>query len=69
MTPSKQLNILHVDRFLEMNVEAAIVVPGNQLFEGRAGALLRKLFHDCNCDIHLFLRPSIGIFYFYALGS
>ena len=37
MTPSKQSNILHVNRFLEMSVEAALVVPGNLLFKGRAG--------------------------------
>jgi type I restriction enzyme M protein len=62
-TSNKQLNFLqHVKSLLAINGRAAIVVPDNVLFEGGAGATIRrKLLNDC--DVHTLLRLPTGIFY------
>ena len=62
-TSNKQLNFLqHVKTLLKMHGKAAIVVPDNVLFEGGAGATVRKkLLHEC--DVHTLLRLPTGIFY------
>lgn len=62
-TSNKQLNFVqHVKTILEINGNAAIVVPDNVLFEGGAGETVRrKLLHEC--DVHTLLRLPTGVFY------
>jgi type I restriction enzyme M protein len=62
-TSNKQLNFLqHVKTLLKINGRTAIVVPDNVLFEGGAGATVRrKLLHEC--DVHTLLRLPTGLFY------
>ncbi len=62
-TSNKQLNFLqHVKSLLKQNGRAAVVVPGNVLFEGGAGETIRrKLMHEC--DVHTLLRLPTGLFY------
>src|ERR1035438_4578413 len=62
-TSNKQLNFVqHVRSILKIDGRAAVVVPDNVLFEGRAGELIRRrLLHDC--DVHTLLRLPTGIFY------
>jgi type I restriction enzyme M protein len=62
-TSNKQLNFLqHVKTLLKPGGRAAIVVPDNVLFEGGAGATIRrKLLHEC--DVHTLLRLPTGLFY------
>jgi len=61
-TSSIHLNFLqHVKTLLKINGEAAIFVPDNVLFEGGAGATIRKkILHDC--DVHTLLRLPTGIY-------
>ena len=62
-TSNKQLNFLqHVKTLVRPGGSAAIVVPDNVLFEGGAGATIRRrLLHEC--DVHTLLRLPTGIFY------
>lgn len=62
-TSNKQLNFIqHIVRMLTMGGSAAAVVPDNVLFEGGAGAKIRRrLLHECN--VHTLLRLPTGIFY------
>ncbi|MFF4484297.1 N-6 DNA methylase [Streptomyces sp. NPDC001520] len=60
---NKQLNFLqHIYNLLDTNGRAAVVLPDNVLFEGGAGAeIRRKLLETCN--VHTLLRLPTGIFY------
>ena len=62
-TSNKQLNFVqHIRTLLEINGQAAVVVPDNVLFEGGAGeAIRRKLLAEC--EVHTLLRLPTGIFY------
>ena len=62
-TSNKQLNFVqHVKTLLKIDGRAAVVVPDNVLFEGGAGATIRrKLLAEC--DVHTLLRLPTGIFY------
>ncbi len=62
-TSNKQLNFLqHIRSMLKIGGRAAVVLPDNVLFEGGAGATIRKrLLEDCN--VHTILRLPTGIFY------
>jgi type I restriction enzyme M protein len=51
-----------VKTILRLNGRAAVVVPDNVLFEGRAGERIRrKLLQEC--DVHTLLRLPTGVFY------
>jgi type I restriction enzyme M protein len=62
-TSNKQLNFLqHIRSMLKVTGAAAVVVPDNVLFEGGAGATIRRrLLQECN--VHTLLRLPTGIFY------
>lgn len=62
-TSNKQLNFLqHIATILDINGQAAVVLPDNVLFEGGAGETLRRrLLKDF--DLHTMLRLPTGIFY------
>lgn len=62
-TSNKQLNFIqHIRSMLKIGGHAAVVVPDNILFEGRAGETIRcRLFEEC--DVHTMLRLPTGIFY------
>ena len=60
---NKQLNFLqHINTLLKATGKAAVVVPDNVLFEGRAGETIRKKLLE-TCDLHTILRLPTGIFY------
>jgi type I restriction enzyme M protein len=62
-TSNKQLNFLqHIISMLKPGGRAAVVLPDNVLFEGGAGATVRKRLLD-TCDLHTVLRLPTGIFY------
>ena len=62
-TSNKQLNYVQlVKTLLKINGRAAVVVPDNVLFEGGAGATIRKNLLK-ECDVHTLLRLPTGIFY------
>ena len=62
-TSNKQLNFLqHIISMLKPGGRAAVVLPDNVLFEGGAGATVRKRLLD-SCDLHTVLRLPTGIFY------
>lgn len=62
-TSNKQLNFLqHVVTILAPSGRAAVVVPDNVLFEGGAGAAVRRRLID-DCNVHTLLRLPTGIFY------
>ena len=62
-TGNKQLNFLqHVRTLLKHTGWAAMVVPDNVLFEGRAGETVRRRLL-AECDVHTVLRLPTGIFY------
>ncbi len=62
-TSNKQLNFVqHVVSLLKMNGRAAVVIPDNVLFEGRAGETIRRKLLK-SCDVHTLLRLPTGIFY------
>jgi type I restriction enzyme M protein len=62
-TSNKQLNFLqHIVSILKVDGKAAVVLPGNVLFEGGAGEKIRKKLLE-NCDVHTVLRLPTGIFY------
>ncbi len=62
-TSNKQLNFVqHIISMLKPGGRAAVVLPDNVLFEGGAGATIRKRLLD-TCDLHTILRLPTGIFY------
>lgn len=66
-TSNKQLNFLqHVLTILKPGGRAAIVLPDNCLFEGKAGEVFEILMQDCN--IHTILRLPRGTFTPYSQG-
>ena len=66
-TSNKQLNFLqHVLTILKPGGRAAIVLPDNCLFEGKAGEVFEILMQDCN--VHTILRLPRGTFSPYSPG-
>ena len=66
-TSNKQLNFLqHVMTILKPGGRAAIVLPDNCLFEGKAGEVFEILMQDCN--LHTVLRLPRGTFTPYSPG-
>jgi len=66
-TSNKQLNFLqHVLTLLKPGGRAAIVLPDNCLFEGKAGEVFEILMQDCN--VHTILRLPRGTFSPYSQG-
>ena len=62
-TANKQLNFLqHIVTILKTTGQAAVVLPDNVLFEGGAGAKIRRKLLE-TCDVHTLLRLPTGIFY------
>lgn len=66
-TSNKQLNFLqHLLTTLKPGGRAAIVLPDNCLFEGKAGEVFEILMQDCN--VHTILRLPRGTFSPYSQG-
>jgi type I restriction enzyme M protein len=66
-TSNKQLNFVqHVVTTLKRGGRAAIVLPDNCLFEGKAGEVFELLIQDCN--LHTVLRLPRGTFTPYSQG-
>ncbi|HEV2523415.1 MAG TPA: N-6 DNA methylase [Candidatus Acidoferrales bacterium] len=66
-TSNKQLNFLqHVMNTLKPGGRAAMVLPDNCLFEGKAGEVFEILMQDCN--LHTVLRLPRGTFTPYSQG-
>ena len=66
-TNNKQLNFVqHVLIVLKPGGRAALVLPDNRLFEGKAGEVFEILMQDCN--LHTVLRLPRGTFTPYCLG-
>jgi len=66
-TSSKQLNFVqHVVSILKPGGRAAMVLPDNCLFEGKAGEVFKLLTEDCN--LHTILRLPRGTFTPYSQG-
>jgi type I restriction enzyme M protein len=66
-TSNKQLNFLqHVMNTLKPGGRAAIVLPDNCLFEGKAGEVFEILLKQCN--LHTVLRLPRGTFTPYSQG-
>src|SRR6266853_447622 len=66
-TSNKQLNFVqHVTNTLKPGGRAAIVLPDNCLFEGKAGEVFEILMQDCN--LHTVLRLPRGTFTPYSQG-
>lgn len=66
-TSNKQLNFVqHVMQILKPGGRAAIVLPDNCLFEGKAGEVFEILMQDCN--LHTVLRLPRGTFTPYSQG-
>jgi len=66
-TSNKQLNFLqHVLTALKPGGRAAIVLPDNCLFEGKAGEVFEIVMQDCN--VHTILRLPRGTFTPYSQG-
>lgn len=64
-TSNKQLNFLQLiynSLKTDGNARAAVVLPDNVLFEGGAGAQIRRDLMD-KCNLHTILRLPTGIFY------
>ncbi|MGC9437764.1 type I restriction-modification system subunit M [Streptomyces sp. WG5] len=62
-TTNKQLNFVqHIYTLLKTNGRAALVLPDNVLFEGGAGAEIRRRLLDLT-NVHTLLRLPTGIFY------
>ena len=62
-TSNKQLNFLqHIKTQLNINGEAAVVLPDNVLFEGGAGEAVRKQLMKTT-ELHTILRLPTGLFY------
>src|SRR5207247_9355402 len=66
-TSNKQLNFVqHVMTVLKPCGRAAVVLPDNCLFEGKAGEVFEILMQDCN--LHTLLRLPRGTFTPYSQG-
>jgi type I restriction enzyme M protein len=66
-TSNKQLNFVqHVISTLKPGGRAAMVLPDNCLFEGKAGEIFKLLMQDCN--LHTILRLPRGTFTPYSQG-
>ncbi|HMO13603.1 MAG TPA: class I SAM-dependent DNA methyltransferase [Pirellulaceae bacterium] len=66
-TSNKQLNFVqHVINILKPGGRAAMVLPDNCLFEGKAGEVFEILMQDCN--LHTVLRLPRGTFTPYSQG-
>lgn len=66
-TSNKQLNFVqHVVTILKSGGRAAMVLPDNCLFEGKAGEVFKLLMQDCN--LHTILRLPRGTFTPYSQG-
>lgn len=66
-TSNKQLNFIqHVMNILKPGGRAAMVLPDNCLFEGKAGEVFEILMQDCN--LHTVLRLPRGTFTPYSQG-
>jgi type I restriction enzyme M protein len=66
-TSNKQLNFVqHVLTVLKPGGRAAMVLPDNCLFEGKAGEVFELLMQDCN--LHTVLRLPRGTFTPYSQG-
>ena len=66
-TSNKQLNFVqHVVTTLKPGGRAAMVLPDNCLFEGKAGEVFELLMQDCN--LHTVLRLPRGTFTPYSQG-
>jgi type I restriction enzyme M protein len=66
-TSNKQLNFVqHIAGALKRGGRAAIVLPDNCLFEGKAGEVFELLMQDCN--LHTILRLPRGTFTPYSQG-
>lgn len=66
-TSNKQLNFVqHVVNTLKPGGRAAMVLPDNCLFEGKAGEVFQILMQDCN--LHTVLRLPRGTFTPYSQG-
>jgi type I restriction enzyme M protein len=66
-TSNKQLNFVqHVMNTLKPGGRAAMVLPDNCLFEGKAGEVFEILMQDCN--LHTVLRLPRGTFTPYSQG-
>ena len=66
-TSNKQLNFVqHVMSTLKPGGRAALVLPDNCLFEGKAGEVFEILMQDCN--LHTVLRLPRGTFTPYSQG-
>ena len=66
-TSNKQLNFIqHVVNTLKPGGRAAMVLPDNCLFEGKAGEVFEILMQDCN--LHTVLRLPRGTFTPYSQG-
>lgn len=66
-TSNKQLNFLqHILTVLKTGGRAAVVLPDNCLFEGKAGEVFEILMQDCN--VHTVLRLPRGTFTPYSQG-
>ena len=66
-TSNKQLNFVqHVLSVLKPGGRAAIVLPDNCLFEGKAGEVFEIVMQDCN--VHTVLRLPRGTFTPYSQG-
>jgi type I restriction enzyme M protein len=66
-TSNKQLNFVqHVVQTLKPGGRAAMVLPDNCLFEGKAGEVFELLMKDCN--LHTVLRLPRGTFTPYSQG-
>lgn len=66
-TSNKQLNFVqHVVSTLKHGGRAAMVLPDNCLFEGKAGEVFALLMQDCN--LHTILRLPRGTFTPYSQG-
>ena len=66
-TSNKQLNFVqHVMNTLKPGGRAAMVLPDNCLFEGKAGEVFEILMEDCN--LHTVLRLPRGTFTPYSQG-
>lgn len=66
-TSNKQLNFVqHVVNILKPGGRAAMVLPDNCLFEGKAGEVFEIVMQDCN--VHTILRLPRGTFTPYSQG-
>jgi type I restriction enzyme M protein len=66
-TSNKQLNFVqHIVKTLNSGGRAAIVLPDNCLFEGKAGEVFEIVMQDCN--LHTVLRLPRGTFTPYSQG-